>query len=287
MGMKRVFLLFAAAAALAAALPEPAYAQFGGLANMAKGKAAEALTNGVMKALEKTFTDKVAREPISEAAKAEIVKKLSEMARPIVKKFVDAGMSGSLPNVPELTQTVLKDVLPKLPELLVAAKGGGAGAPAQAAQAAPAFAAPVAPPPAPPPPRELPKIAVYAYGAEDPALNKAMTTRLIADLADGGRYAMAEDYREFFEQAAAEQGNAAYIKSGQVKNLGARFGVGYVCVAEVSAVLGESQISAYIVDVNSGALLAIGAVDNPLKSQADLAAVSVDIASAMRGRAAR
>jgi len=95
-------MLAAAAAITVIAMPMASYAQFGALGNMAKGKAIEALNDKVMKELEKKFTDIVAKEPISEAAKAATVKKLTEMARPIVKKFIDGAASGKLPNPMEL-----------------------------------------------------------------------------------------------------------------------------------------------------------------------------------------
>jgi len=121
---KWIFLL---AAVMAITAPEVSYAQFGALGGAAKNKAVEVLTNKVMEELEKKFAEMVAKEPISDAAKANIVAKLSEMSRPIVKQYIDGAVSGKLPNPAELTQSVLNDILPRVPDLVAAAgtEGGG------------------------------------------------------------------------------------------------------------------------------------------------------------------
>jgi len=304
-------LLLATAAVIAST--GVSYAQFGGknllgaAANAAKGKAAEALIDGAMKELEKKFTDIVAKEPISDAAKADVVKKLSETAKPIVKKTVDGAMSGNLPNPAELAKTVLNEVLPRLPEFAAAAKtgdGGGAAAapaPAAAQQAAPVVATAVQqiaiqPPAAPPqtaapapaapthqaaPPKK-PMIAVYAFGADDQALNKAMITRLIIALDNNGRYQATENYKDFFEHAAEmHKGGAASVNSKQYKKLGEQFGAEYVCVAEITTVFGEKQVSAHVLKVGAQGVVAIGAADIPLKTLTDLTAAAEQIVEAM------
>jgi hypothetical protein len=114
------------------AVPGASYAQLGGLMSAAKGKAVEALTNRVMKDLEKNFTKILAKESLSAAAKADTVQKLSEMSRPLVKQYIDSAASGKLPKPAELLKTVLNDILPRVPELVAAIKtedGGGTTAP--------------------------------------------------------------------------------------------------------------------------------------------------------------
>ncbi len=316
--------MLAAVAAIAIAAPNVSYAQFGGLmgaaTNAAKGKAADALINKVMGELEKKFTDMVAKESIPEAAKANIVKKLSEMARPIVKRIVDGAMSGSLPNPAEVLQSVMKEVLPRIPELVAAAKGGGGAAPAAAPVAAapqqaeqvqqtapvqypypppqtvPALpSAPPIPQPAPaqpetppPPPPKKPGIAVYVFGEEDPALNKAMATRLIIALNNSGRYEAADNYRELFDQtAAAQKGGPAAVSFKQFRKLGEQSGVEYVCVAEITTVFGEKQVSGHILKVDATGIAGIGAADVPLRTLADLTAASEQMVDAMAPRSNR
>jgi hypothetical protein len=289
-------LLLATAMAIAIffAFPCAAYAQFGALGNMAKGKALEALTNKVMKELEKKFAEAVAKEPVSEEAKAAVVEKLSEMARPVVKKFIDGAASGKLPNPMELAQTVLKDILPKVPEVVAAARGGGGAvaasgaAPVQGAQGQSAYAAnPAQQTQQALLTQERPKLAAYVYGAEDPALNKAMTARLITALVGSGRYQAAGGYRDFFERMAEEQKNGkASLDYEQIKWLGKQFGAEHVCIAEIAAVLGENQVSAHILDVETAEVMATGASDVALKTAADLTAAAEQIAETMFKNAA-
>jgi hypothetical protein len=124
---RRLVLLLAAVITIA--IPGISYAQLD-----LKGKAVETLTNGVMKELDKKFAEMVAKEALSAAVKANIVKNLSEMSRPIVKNFIDGASSGKLPNVTDVVNSVMRDVTPRVQELVkVALTDGGAGSVAQVA----------------------------------------------------------------------------------------------------------------------------------------------------------
>jgi len=277
-------LLLATVVMTLIAVPTVSYAQFGALANMAKGKAVEMLTDGVMKELEKKFTEIVAKEPISETAKANTVKKLSEIARPTVKRFIDGAASGKLPNPMELAQTVLKDILPRVPEIVAAAKaeeGGGTAAAAPAQQGTYGQQATYGA--IPQPAQNMPKIAVYVFGTEDMALHKAMTMRLIAALSNSGRYNSAKNYKEFFEYAVMEQQKygAVPLYSEQIRQIGKLFGEEYVCVAEITTVFDELQVSAHILNVETADIIATGAGDVSLKTLGDLTTASEQIVKMM------
>jgi len=142
---------------------------------------------------------------------------------------------------------------------------------------------PVASAQQPQPMHERPKIAVYVFGAEDPALNKAMATRLVPALSNSGRYQVAQNYKEFFELATEEQqkGGAASMKTEQIKTLGKQFDVEYVCVAEITTALGEKQVSAHILNVETAEITATGVADVPLKTSADLTAAAEQIVGMM------
>ncbi|MDR2693274.1 MAG: leucine-rich repeat protein [Chitinispirillales bacterium] len=131
--------------------------------------------------------------------------------------------------------------------------------------------------------QNLPKLAVYASGAETSAINNATATGLIIALANRpGRYQVAKNYQEIFEYALKEQkSGAAPMNTEQIKKLGNRFGVRYICVAEIIPIFGENQISARIADVETGKSEAIGTVDSPLKSQTDIVNVSEQIVAKM------
>ena len=136
--LKRRRWVLLLAAVMAIAIPGISYAQFD-----IKGRAADKLTDGVMKELEKKFTDIVAKESISPAAKAIVVKKLSEMTRPTVRSTIDGAMSGKLPNQTEVVNTVFKDILPRMPDLIAGAvaEAGSGGSDVRAVPAGTASSA--------------------------------------------------------------------------------------------------------------------------------------------------
>ena len=144
-------------------------------------------------------------------------------------------------------------------------------------------------PPMPPPeptPRAsgdgIPHIAAYVFGAEDPALNRAMATRLMATLSTSGRYHVLDEYKEFLNKAEEERrDSAAYMSAERIKRLGRQFGAEYVCVAEICKAFGEYQAVAHILDVESGRVAAAGAGDIPLKALVDLTAAAEQIVEAM------
>ena len=127
---RRIFLL---AAVMVTAVSGISYAQLD-----LKGKAIETLTNGVMKELDKKFAEMIAKQDLSAAVKTSIVKNLSEMSRPIVKNFIDSASSGKLPNVTEVVNSVMRDITPRVQELVsVALTEGLTGSAAQIAGQAP------------------------------------------------------------------------------------------------------------------------------------------------------
>jgi hypothetical protein len=130
--------------------------------------------------------------------------------------------------------------------------------------------------------QDPPTLAVYVSSTEIPTLNKAMATGLITALANSGRYRAADNYKDFFDRATEEQKNGpASINTEQIKRLGQRFGVQYVCIAEIITAFGEKQISAQVVSVKTGEVVARGIMDSPLSSRSEVADVSKQIVSMM------
>jgi len=129
---------------------------------------------------------------------------------------------------------------------------------------------------------DMPKIAVYVFGAEDLAVNKAMCTRLIVALSGSGRYRALDNYKDFFEFVAKAQGGGTVpLNSEHVRKFGHDFGVEFVCVAEITTALGESQITAFIINVETGISVAMGVADSPMKTLSDVARASEQIVTAM------
>ncbi|MDR2692887.1 MAG: hypothetical protein LBB74_01565 [Chitinispirillales bacterium] len=124
-----------------------------------------------------------------------------------------------------------------------------------------------------------PNVAAYVFGAKDPGLNKAMSTRLVIALAKSGRYQASENYMEFFDRAVEEQKNGMDVNL--IKGLGERFGADYVCVAEIVTVFGEERTFAHLLRVKTAKSTAKGASELPLKTLADLTAASEQIVESM------
>jgi hypothetical protein len=144
---------------------------------------------------------------------------------------------------------------------------------------APQAAAPAAPQQ---PARDHPKIAVYAVGARDASVNKAMAMRLAIALANSGRYQASKNYMEFFDRSSAEWRDVATaVSPEQIRRLGELFDLEDVCVAEITSVLGEARIFARIVNVGTMEITAEGASNRPPRSLADLTAASEQIVEAM------
>jgi len=130
--------------------------------------------------------------------------------------------------------------------------------------------------------QDLPTFVVYVFGAKTPAVNKAMANGLISALSNSGRYQAADNYKDFFDRMAEEQkGGAVSMNAEQIKKLGQRFGVQYICIAEIVAVLDENQVSAHVISTETGKFVAIGDAESPLKSLADIADVAERLVAKM------
>jgi hypothetical protein len=130
--------------------------------------------------------------------------------------------------------------------------------------------------------RNEPNIAVYAFGAKDTAINRALATRLVIALERTGRYQVSEGYKEFFDRAAEEWGDSALsVNSERFRGFARRFGADYVCMAEIVTVFGEHRVFVYILETETGEVKAKGASDVPLKALQDLTAASKQIAESM------
>jgi hypothetical protein len=76
------------------------------------------LSNTVMKEIDKKIAAVVGDKPISETDKANIIKKLSDMAESIVTKLINGVGFGKLPESAEIVNTVMKELLPQIDDLV-------------------------------------------------------------------------------------------------------------------------------------------------------------------------
>jgi len=122
---------------------------------------------------------------------------------------------------------------------------------------------------------ELPKIAVYVTGDFGGNEKKALETRILVHLVNSGQYSGSERVNSFAAEVDKTlQTHGGNMDDSQISELAKRFGIRFVCVAAVTPVFGEFQVSARIVDAETAGVEHVGMAASPLKSMSDLAEVS-------------
>ena len=137
--------------------------------------------------------------------------------------------------------------------------------------------------------QELPRIAVYVTGDVPENEKRALGTRMLASFINSGRYRGIERSNTFLAEIEKEQvtQRSGSIDDSQISALGKRFGVRYICIADIIPAFGSFQISARIVDVETAEVIFIGEAFSPLKSANDLTQVSDEVVKIMfRGQVA-
>ena len=131
--------------------------------------------------------------------------------------------------------------------------------------------------------QDLPKIAVYVTGNVGAAEKEALGTRILASLVNSGRYIAIERSNAFLAEIDKEhiKQRSGAIDDSQISELGKQFGVKFVCIAAINPVLGDFQVSARIVDVETAVVAFIGESASPLKTLEDLARVSDQVVKNM------
>ena len=132
---------------------------------------------------------------------------------------------------------------------------------------------------------DLPRIAVYVTGNVGDDEKKALGTRMLSRLVNSGRYTGIERSNSFLAEIEKEQlkQRSGAIDDNQISQLGRQFGVKFVCIADITPVLGEFQVSARIVNVETAVVVFIGEAFSPMKTTNDLAVVSDKVIESMFG----
>ena len=130
---------------------------------------------------------------------------------------------------------------------------------------------------------DLPRIAVYVTGNVGDDEKKALGTRMLASLINSKRYKGIERSNSFLAEIEKEQikQRSGEIDDSQISELGRQFGVKFVCIADITPVLGDFQISARIVDVETAEVVFIGEAFSQMKTTTDLAQVSDQVVKNM------
>lgn len=131
------------------------------------------------------------------------------------------------------------------------------------------------------------KVAVYVSGGTDAGINKVLGDKLVEAFVKSGKYTAIERTSSFLGELGKEQ---EYQRTGNVKDseltlLGRQFGVQFVCVAEVSEVMGEKYVSARLIDVVTAEVVTTSNSGGaPMKSISDLIAISDKLSNELSGK---
>lgn len=113
------------------------------------------------------------------------------------------------------------------------------------------------------------KVAVYITPSKtDKNLAHILGDVLVAGFSNKGRYVAIERTNTFLSQLYTEQEyqRKGAVNENEISRLGKQMGVNYVCVADITEVLGEKYISARMIDVETAKIInmndASGKIDN-------------------------
>ncbi|MDR0516156.1 MAG: hypothetical protein LBH25_03840, partial [Fibromonadaceae bacterium] len=124
------------------------------------------------------------------------------------------------------------------------------------------------------------KIAVHAFGASDPGINKALGSKLLAELSQSGMYAEIQDHHAFQDELA-KSGNGGSVSS--MAQAAKRRGADIVCAVSIVEVFGAYSITASMQKASDSQVLKTASLDRSLKSLEDLSKASKDIAAQLLG----
>jgi len=131
-----------------------------------------------------------------------------------------------------------------------------------------------------------PQIAVYVTGSIKENDKKALNTEILHALVKSGRYTAIERSKEFLSAVDKEQKKkqSGAVDENQIKELGKQFGVEYICVADITKLSNEFQISTRIVNTKTSAVPVItGKAYSKLKTGSDFEEAANKIIESMFG----
>jgi len=136
--------------------------------------------------------------------------------------------------------------------------------------------------------QEKPKIAVYVNSAEEQSINKALMISMKNALFNSGRFQVVDRSEESLKLLAAEHSKqrSGSTEDDQIKKQGKQLGVDFVCIVDITRVLGSNLVSASILNLETARIEATGYVDDsPLRTLADLTDASQRVVTMMLGKA--
>jgi len=127
------------------------------------------------------------------------------------------------------------------------------------------------------------KVAVYVTGDADVGTKKVIGAKMVSAITKDDAYAAVERTSDFLSELNKEQ---SYQQSGavddrQIAKLGQQFGVAFVIVTDVSMVYGSTFVSARMINVITGLIIATADRDKEVSGMADLTELSESIAEGL------
>jgi len=111
------------------------------------------------------------------------------------------------------------------------------------------------------------KVAVYVVKNDaGKDIGRVLGDKLVAGFTNSGRYIAIERTNSFLSQLSKEQNyqQSGAVDDNELSRLGKQFGVEYVCVADISDVLGEKYISARLINVETAEVVNSYDVGGPM-----------------------
>lgn len=126
------------------------------------------------------------------------------------------------------------------------------------------------------------KVAVYVVKNDaGKEIGRVLGDKLVAGFASSGRYLAIERTNSFLSQLSKEQTyqHTGAVNDTTISRLGKQFGVQYVCVADVTDVLGGKYITARLIDVETAEIVDACDGNGYINSMSSCVAMANDVAS--------
>ena len=133
--------------------------------------------------------------------------------------------------------------------------------------------------------QEKPKIAVYVKGGISDEVKAAFRNELVFALVKSERYYAVDDNDAFVAavKKEMERHGVSEMNDMQVGKAGEHVNADFVCVANVSPVLGGYQVFVRVIDVKNEAVAEMGRAAGNIASAADVSETADRIAASMFG----
>lgn len=132
----------------------------------------------------------------------------------------------------------------------------------------------------------VPKVAVYvADGGQGRQAGELLGTLMLEALVNSGMYVAIERSEEFLKELDNEhlKQRSGAVDESQISRLGKQAGVDVVCVVKVASGIGDYQLSARMIDVETARVIKIGVVHSSLRGADNMTAAANELVGKIMG----